>query len=145
MNFPNFIKIWVICMCLFQLIDWSTIPKLCPSLYTIWKLRYDMGYHRGLSTLTKYHWEAAGLQEFFHHSDIVSCFIFHIKKVPALCISCKVCRDVLKFYEVYRNSWFSEGGTVLTETIVVSFLLVHDAQWLLFGIIVQKVFQTNLK
>ena len=31
------------------------------------------------SALTKYQWEAAGLQEFFHHSDIVSCFTFHIQ------------------------------------------------------------------
>ena len=35
--------------------------------------------HRGLSTLTKYQREATGLQEFFHHSDILSCITFHVK------------------------------------------------------------------
>ena len=33
-------------------------------------------YHRGLSTLTKYHREAAGLQIFFHHSDTLSGITF---------------------------------------------------------------------
>ena len=28
-------------------------------------------YHRGLSTLSKYHRKAVGLQFFFHHSDII--------------------------------------------------------------------------
>jgi hypothetical protein len=36
-------------------------------------------YHMGLLTLTKCYWGAADLPEFFHHSDIVSCFNFHIK------------------------------------------------------------------
>ena len=38
---------------------------------------YITSTDRGLSTLTIYHREAVGLQEFFHHSDILSCITFH--------------------------------------------------------------------
>ena len=34
--------------------------------------------HRGLSTLKKYHGDGMGLNEFFHHSAIISCITFHI-------------------------------------------------------------------
>ena len=37
-----------------------------------------MKYHSGLSTLKKYQCDSMGLQEFFHHSAIVSCITFHI-------------------------------------------------------------------
>ena len=59
--------------------------------------------HRGLSTLTKYHWEAASLQEFSHHSDISSfmfyfsykigpCFaFFHVKSTETFESFTKIC------------------------------------------------------
>ena len=55
-------------------------------------------YHSGLSTLTKCHCEALGQHEFYHHSDILSCIIFHLKKVsPLRFFSSKVYRDILKY------------------------------------------------
>ena len=33
----------------------------------------------GFQPLKKYHSKAAGLQEFFYHSDILSCITFHIR------------------------------------------------------------------
>ena len=71
-------------------------------------------YHSGLSTLTKCHCEAVGLYEFYHHSDIhyfsYKICIFFIESVQ---------RHFKVFLRVLRNSWFSEGWTVLTETIVL--------------------------
>ena len=40
---------------------------------------WTIAYHRGLSTLAKYHREATGLQIFFHHSDKLSCITFYTK------------------------------------------------------------------
>ena len=74
-------------------------------------------YHSGVSTLTKYHFEAVGLYEFYHHSDIhyfsYKICIFFIESVQSSQRHFKV------FLRVLRNSWFSEGWTVLTEIIVL--------------------------
>ena len=50
-----------------------------PSYVCQKKTFISFSYHRGLPTLTKYHREAAGRYEFFHHSDILSCITFDIK------------------------------------------------------------------
>ena len=52
---------------------------LCQNFFKPFQFFFFEEYHRGLSTLTKCHREAAGLQEFFHHSDILSCITFHTK------------------------------------------------------------------
>ena len=80
-------------------------------------------YHRGLSTLTKYHLEAAGLQDFLHHSDLVSYATFHVRKFCV--VSCKVYRDILRFYRGIVDL-LSKGGTVVKKTIVLHSVQIAD-------------------
>ena len=76
-------------------------------------------YHKGLSTLKKYHGDSIGLHEFFHHSAIISCIALYIWKSVDCYFLNKVYRDILRFLLVHRNSIFIEGRTLLTETIVL--------------------------
>ena len=55
------------------------------------------------------------IQVYFHA-------LLSIQNRSLLCVflfSCKVYRDILKFFKVHMNSRFSEGWIVLTETIVL--------------------------
>ena len=74
-----------------------------------------------------------GLQEYLIIKYSFKLYFWH-KISSLICIfSCKVYRrDILKFYQVHNNSWFSEGWTVLTETIVLSTYLVSKTLVIFF-------------
>ena len=74
-------------------------------------------YHRGLSTLTKYHLNATGLQKLFHHSDICSIMQSIKRQYKVLLRMYTGILDLVKSGQCWQKLlWYSTPGMRALES-----------------------------